>query len=151
MAHLEDYLQGLYEDEGLTDELEDEAGQTLLTWAEAEYKRLIATHSDESTLEGMLKLVRRAMKNVNKFIAAHLEGDEEVMQEKLSQFVNNLTELGYIIADEAVESIQQGYTELEQTTLVVALTALTSSSSNESSPPLEGTDNSEQAPIEPII
>ena len=73
------------------------------------------------------------------------------MQEKLSQFVNNLTELGYIIADEAVESIQQGYTELEQTTLVVALTALTSSSNNESSPPIEGTDNSEQAPIEPII
>lgn len=152
MAHHEDYLQGLYEDEGLTDELEDEAAQTLLSWAEAEYKRLIATTSDEATLEAQLKLVRRAMKSVNKFVVAQLEGDEEAMQQKLTQFVDTLTELGHIIHAEAVDGILQAQAELNQTALVLALTALpVPAPSPTPSTPIEDIDDSEQAPFEPFI
>ncbi|MFZ4828755.1 MAG: hypothetical protein ACOYLB_15500 [Phototrophicaceae bacterium] len=124
MAHMEDYLQGLYEDEGLTDELEDEVAQTLLAWAEGEYTRLIDTHSDEDELEGKLKQVRRAMKAVNGLIGERSDGDEEALQEKITRFVNTLAELGHMIPDEAVETLRQQHTQLDPATLVQRLTTL---------------------------
>ncbi|MGV2435096.1 MAG UNVERIFIED_CONTAM: hypothetical protein LVT10_09685 [Anaerolineae bacterium] len=55
---MNEYLQKLYEDERLTDELQDEVAQTLLAWAQAEYTRLMETHTDKTQLETQLKRVR---------------------------------------------------------------------------------------------
>lgn len=121
---MNEYLQKLYDDERLTDELQDEVAQTLLAWAQAEYTRLMETHTDKTQLETQLKRVRRAMRAVNRLMRDRLAGDEKALQKKITRFVDILSEIGHMIPEEAVTTLREQQAELEPITLVQRLTTL---------------------------
>lgn len=96
MPDLQDAIEQLYGNEGLTDELMDEAAGVLLRWAEGDITQAVTQFAaDEEAFEAHFKRVRKAMKRLNSLIGTRDAIDEAEAQETLAALTEDAQALGY--------------------------------------------------------
>jgi hypothetical protein len=124
MPDLEQAIMALYENEGLTDALTDDAAKILLKWGESEVTRLVQADMDEETYEDKAKAVRRAMKRMNSFIEKRGDYEPDKAQQVMARFTEGVYELGYEVPMAQVEVFLQQQTDMDDTAALQALLAL---------------------------
>jgi hypothetical protein len=81
------YVEQLYEDERLTDNLADQSAGTLLKWGEAQLKALAGLNLDEAALDGAARQLRSLMRSINNLAGQHMDLSEEELVEGLIDLV----------------------------------------------------------------
>lgn len=94
-------IERLYEDESLTDELDDDSAQPLLAWAEGK----IGTLEEDDTLETRAKAIRQLIKRVNRLVGKRSYEADETIEALLQELVSFAVENGYSL-DSAQVSAQ---------------------------------------------
>jgi hypothetical protein len=94
---IEQAAQRLYEDESLTDELDDDAAQELLKWAETMLSKLAETHSDDEAFDQVFTLLRGYTKRVNLLAGLSDSIEPEKQKMLLSQMFDAAAQMGYPI------------------------------------------------------
>jgi hypothetical protein len=87
-------VEQLYESEGLTDALTDEAAMLLLQWGEQQLNYLAHLQLNQTDLENAAQALRRAMRTVNHLIEQRAElSDTEMIEHllKLTEQVITIT------------------------------------------------------------
>ena len=83
-------VEQLYESEGLTDALSDEAATLLLHWGEQQLNHLAHLQLDQTDLENGAHALRRAMRSVNHLIEQRAELSDTEMVEHLLKLVDQV-------------------------------------------------------------
>lgn len=115
MVDAESAMMRLYENETLTENLTDDAAQTLLRWAEAQIMALAENNEDETAFEELFTTLRRLTRTMNTFagLAAHME---PVKQQTYMQEIKDLAaQLGFTIMDEPFSAYNADMGNLEET------------------------------------
>ncbi|HXV97372.1 MAG TPA: hypothetical protein VEC93_03045 [Anaerolineae bacterium] len=83
-------VEQLYESEGLTDALTDEAATLLLHWGEQQLNHLAHLQLDQTDLENAAQALRRAMRSVNHLIEQRAALSDTEMVEHLLKLVDQV-------------------------------------------------------------
>jgi hypothetical protein len=83
-------VEQLYESEGLTDALTDEAATLLLRWGEQQLNHLAHLQLNQTDLENAAQALRRAMRSVNRLIEQRAELSDTEMVEHLLKLVDQV-------------------------------------------------------------
>jgi len=97
-------VEQLYESEGLTDALTDEAATLLLQWGEQQLNNLAHLQLNQTDLDNAAQALRRAMRTVNHLIEQRAELSDTEMIEHLLKLIEQII----IITSIAQKSITQG-------------------------------------------
>lgn len=89
-------VQQLYESEGLTDALTDEAGALLLTWGERQLNNLAHLRLSQADLENAAYALQRAMRAVNRLIEQRANLSDTEMVEYLLKLIDQVIMLTLI-------------------------------------------------------
>lgn len=66
---MESAITRLYDNEGLTDELDDQPAKLLLQWAESQLALMVNRHTNEEAFEDAFKSLRLLVRSMNRFAA----------------------------------------------------------------------------------
>jgi hypothetical protein len=83
-------VEQLYESEGLTDALTDEAATLLLQWGEQQLNTLAHLQLNQTDLENAAQALRRAMRSVNRLIEQRADLSDTEMVEHLLKLVDQV-------------------------------------------------------------
>ena len=97
-------VEQLYESEGLTDALTDEAATLLLQWGEQQLNNLAHLQLNQTDLDNAAQALRRAMRTVNHLIEQRAELSDTEMIEHLLKLIEQII----MITSIAQKSITQG-------------------------------------------
>lgn len=87
-AQIKRAVEQLYESEGLTDALTDEAASLLLKWGEQQLKNLAASNNyDEAGWEIAAYQLRRVVSSINSLVERHMDMSEPELIRRLTQLV----------------------------------------------------------------
>ncbi len=89
-------VQQLYESEGLTAALTDEAAALLLTWGERQLNNLAHLHLSQADLENAAYALQRAMRAVNRLIEQRADLSDTEMVEYLLKLIDQVIMLTLI-------------------------------------------------------
>jgi len=88
------FVEQLYEDERLTDNLADQSAGTLLKWGEARLKSLAELNLDEAALDGAAHQLRSIMRSINRLAGQHVDLSEDELVEGLIDLVEDTLKYG---------------------------------------------------------
>jgi Na+/phosphate symporter len=83
-------VEQLYESEGLTDALTDEAATLLLNWGEQQLQNLAHLHLSQTDLDSAGNALQRAMRTVNRLIEQRADLSDTEMVEHLLKLVEQV-------------------------------------------------------------
>ena len=83
-------VEQLYESEGLTDALTDEAATLLLSWGEQQLKNLAHLKLSQSDIETAAQALQKAIRAVNRLIEQRVDLSDTEMVEHLLQLVDQV-------------------------------------------------------------
>lgn len=83
-------VEQLYESEGLTDALTDEAATLLLTWGEQQLNNLAHLHLSQTDIEAAAHALQKAIRAVNRLIEQRADLSDTEMVEHLLELVNQV-------------------------------------------------------------
>ena len=83
-------VEQLYESEGLTDALDDEAATILLQWGEQQLNNLAQLRLDQTNLENAAQALRQAIRAVNHLIEQRAELSDKEMVESLLKLIEQV-------------------------------------------------------------
>ena len=89
MVDIESVMARLYEDEGLTTDLDDSEAQQLLKWAEAQVTQMAQTQTDDAVFDEIFGVLRQFVKRVNRVVGQRAELAPEELTEQLSKLADN--------------------------------------------------------------
>jgi hypothetical protein len=89
-------VEQLYESEGLTDNLTDEAATRLLQWGEQQLNNLAHLQLGQTDLENAAQALRRALRSVNHLIGQRAELSDTEMVEHLIKLVEQVISITLI-------------------------------------------------------
>ncbi|MEQ8673975.1 MAG: hypothetical protein RLP44_32320 [Aggregatilineales bacterium] len=105
----------LYENESLTENLTDDAAQTLLKWAEAQIMTLAENNEDEAAFEELFTTLRRLTRTMNTFAGLAAQMDMPKQQTYMEEIKALATQLGFNVMDEQFSAYNASMTDLEET------------------------------------
>ena len=83
-------VEQLYEIEGLTDALTDEAATMLLTWGEKQLKNLAQLHLAQTDIENAAHALQQAIRAVNRLIEQRADLSDTEMVEHLLKLIDQV-------------------------------------------------------------
>ncbi|HEX9925638.1 MAG TPA: hypothetical protein VGD99_23480 [Anaerolineae bacterium] len=86
-AQIKRTVEQLYESEGLTGALTDEAASLLLKWGEQQLKSLAASNYDEAGWESAAYQLRRIVGSINRLVERQADLSENELVQRLMQLV----------------------------------------------------------------
>jgi hypothetical protein len=96
-------VEQLYESEGLTNALTDEAATRLLQWGEQQLNNLAHLQLNQTDLENAAQALRRAMRSVNRLIGQRAELSDTEMVEHLLKLVDQVIMITLIAQKSSAE------------------------------------------------
>jgi hypothetical protein len=99
-------VEQLYESEGLTDALTDEAASLLLTWGEQQLKNLAQLRLDQAGLKNSAHALQQAMRTVNRLIEQRRELTDTEMVEHLLELVDQVIAITLITQKSVVSDLE---------------------------------------------
>ena len=88
------FVEQLYEDERLTDNLADQSAGTLLKWGEARLNGLAELNLDEAALDGAARQLRSIMRSINRLAGQRVDLSEDELVEGLIDLVEETLKYG---------------------------------------------------------
>lgn len=96
-------VESIYENESLTEELDDDAAEALLQWGEQQVRRLGEQMFDEAAFEQSVFFVRRLMSNMNYFVGQRENMDDEEARQMMAEIIHTAQTLSYPLSTEAID------------------------------------------------
>ncbi len=124
MVDIESVMARLYEDEGLTTDLDDSEAQQLLKWAEAQVAQMAETQTDEAVFDEIFGVLRQFVKRVNRVVGQRAELAPEELSEQLSKLAENARALN--AGELPAQALSASAQSLESTTPSALIDILTS-------------------------
>lgn len=101
-------VESIYENESLTEELDDDAAEFLLQWGEQQVRRRGEEIFEEARFEQTLHYLRRLMENLNYFIGQRENLDDEEAREIMGEIIQNAQILEFSLSPQALEAYLGG-------------------------------------------
>jgi hypothetical protein len=101
-------VEQLYESEGLTNALTDEAATLLLQWGEQQLNNLAHLQLNQADLENAAQVLRRAMRSVNRLVGQRAELTETEMVEHLIKLVDQVITITLIAQKSSTQESNYG-------------------------------------------
>ena len=97
--NVENAVIRLYENEGLTDALDDQPAKLLLQWAESQISTMADRHDNEETFEETFKQLRFLVRAINRFAAQRDSMPPEEKQDYVQQrIIDRAQRMGFATA-----------------------------------------------------
>lgn len=96
-------VEQLYESEGLTDALTDEAATMLLTWGEQQLKNLAHLHLSQTDMESASQALQKAIRTVNRLMEQRADLADTEMVEHLIKLIDQVITITIIAQQAAVQ------------------------------------------------
>ncbi len=119
---LERAVAALYEDESLTDELDDTAASALLRWASGYLNLLVGRYTQRAEFEAAFKVLRVFTKRVNRLVGRNAQLDTDAVHQQLIKLAEAAAELGTAVPEARLAAYLQAREALSVTEAITMLT-----------------------------
>lgn len=101
-------VESIYENESLTEELDDDAAEFLLQWGEQQVRRRGEQIFEEARFEQTLHYLRRLMANLNYFVGQRENLEDEEARQIMGEIIQNAQILEFPLSPQAFEAYLGG-------------------------------------------